>query len=240
MFLQYGSHKHAAGEIEFARDVETLFLDSQIPYAERHRWTLQGTLFGSSTDDLDQQVQKLEADYRLPGKDLVLYKNSGAPTALRLLSQGSLDGVKVVSPPSFPSNRGAAYVTLLPYRIVLEAEYPVDGATQIVSFRESVQRAGGGPIVNVLETLEAPPVFQQGKLFPAYRAIQSGEAIGLYATPSIPPPLWPDKLVRPVQTSEGSGERRGQAVLRWPISWSYEFASATPFFGKPHVAGVTY
>lgn len=236
MFLQYGTHKHAAGEIEFSRDVETLYLDSQIPYAEKHRWTLQGTLFGTSTDDLDAQVAKLEAAYRQSGKDLVLYKNNGAPTQLRLLSQGSLDGIKVVSPPSFPTNRGAAYVTFLPYRVTLEAEYPVSGQSQLVSFRETVQRSGGGPNVNVLETLETPPVFQTGKLFPAYRAVQAGEAVGLFSTPFVPPPLWPANQVRPVQTAEGSPERRGQALIRWPISWSYEFASATPFFGKPNHA----
>ena len=242
MYIQYGNYRHDAGEVELSIERETLYLESQIPWAYRHRWTLSGVLVGSGQDDIDAKVRRLEAAYAVPRQDLVLYRTSGAPTRLVLLDNGSVDGVRVTSPPSYPSNRGAAYVTHLPYRITLEAEYPVDAAmsSDVVTFKETLQRSGGGPQRVVLETLETPPVFQQGRLYPAYRVTQIGEAVGLFAYPQIPPPLWPDKQLRPVQITQGSPQTRGNRWVNWPISWSYEFASAQPLLGRPHILGVSY
>lgn len=243
MYVQYGDYKHASGEVELDVSVETQFLESQIPFAERHRWTLSGMLVGTGQNDIDSKVAALQLAYASTGrKDAVLYKTNGSPTRLKLLDDGSIDGVRVITPPTFPSNRGGAYSTYLPYRIVLEAEYPVADADAVtlVSFRETIQRTGGGPLKVVLETLETPAVYQVGKLFPAYRATQSGEAVGLYQYPFVPPPLWPASMIRPVQTTQGSPQRRGRVWINYPISWSYEFASNYPLFGGPNVAGLTY
>lgn len=241
MYIQYGNYRHASGEVELSIDRETLYLESQTPYAYKHRWQLSGELVGDGQDDIDAKVAALEAAYSVHGLDLSLRKTSGAPTRLILPNAGSFDGVKVVGPVQYPSNRGAVYATHIPYRITLEAEYPIaDPRLLIVRFRETLQRSGGGPLVNVLETLEGPPVMQQGKLCPAYRVVQTGEAVGLYQYPPVPPPLWPDKQIRPVQVTQSSPDRRGQSWLNWPVSWSYEFASATPLLGRPHVLGATY
>lgn len=242
MYVQYGNYRHASGEVELSIDRETLYLESQQPWAYKHRWTLTGELTGDGQGDIDTKVGLLEQAYAVDGLDLSLRKTSGAPTRLILPNAGSLDGVRVTAPPQYPSNRGGVYATYIPYRIVLEAEYPIDdpGTIRIVRFRESLQRSGGGPLVNVLETLEGPPVFQRGKLYPAYRVVQTGEATGLFGYPPIPDPLWPDKQIRPVAITQASPDRRGRGAINYTVTWSYEFASATPLMGRPHVQGSSY
>ncbi len=71
-------------------------------------------------------------------------------------------------------------------------------------------------------------------LYTAYRATQTGQAVGLYGYPPVPPPLFPGKLEEGGRPTLGSPRLRNGVYVDWPVSWSYSFVSATPLVGFPN------
>jgi hypothetical protein len=239
MYIQYGNYQHESGEVEVSVEQQLLETEQGRPYAHNVRWLLQGTLLADNSAEMDRKVLALVEAYKKHGQDISLRFTTGKETHLALYNRHTITGVKVVQPPSFPGMRHAAYVTYLPYTIVLEAEVPLAGAsTVLLSFTESVSRSGGGAQKVVLEPLETPPVFQLGRRFSAYRAVQSGTAVGYLRYPFAPSPLWPQWLLKRPDSEQRSPRQRGNGKTEFPISWRYEFASPVPLFGRPHSIGI--
>ncbi len=178
-------------------------------------------------------MAQLQAAYSVWYRDFAL--RDGTTTLFSLPSAGSLTGVKVVKPPSFPSNTGAALTTFADYEIVLTADYPAGaGQGALRSFSETLAFSGGGPRATVVECANAPPQPQILNLYTAYRATQVGQAVGVFAYPPVPAPLFPGALEVAGSPTYGSPKYRNGAYTDWPVSWSYSFVSATPLAGYPN------
>lgn len=153
---------------------------------------------------------------------------------LSLLNLNSIDGVKIIQRPSFPTLQNAAYVTWLPFTFVLEAEYPVnDAASILLEFEETVTFEGGGPVFGWWKPLVGFPVRQQVRMADTYRATQAGRAVGYLGRPPAAAPLWLGALNRFPGYSIRSPRRRGNSFINYETTWQYEFESAVPLQGNP-------
>lgn len=245
-YVKYGSYSHAAGEVELVITEDILETDSATPYARLVRWELLGLLMADTPQQIDDAVEALRAAYATNGQDLslIVTGSDGATFTADVSIDSSLavGGVRVISGPSFPSNRNAAYSTHLPYSITLEAEIPVDDAPTLMrSFSETISFSGGGPKYGILEPTTGLPVRQQLKQNTAFRAEQSGRAVGLYQRPVRPLPLWPAWLVDSGSYRKQNPRRRGSGAsltyTDYEIEWSYRFESPYLLTGNPHTWG---
>jgi len=241
MFVRYngprGSYTHKVGEVEYVVQQQTLYTERQSPHATLVTIQLTGVLIGSSPAALDAKAVQLVAAYR-DGGDLYLYRSGGVATSLSLRSANTTGGVRVTQPPSFPTMAGAAFATHLPFTIVIEGEVPLGNAgASLQSFSETVQFTGGGPKYGFLEPLTGSPVRMRLRQSTVFRATQSGSAVGLYARPSPPAPLWPAWIKEAPQISGTSPRVVGvRGALRdFGVSWSYSFESSGPLTGGPTV-----
>lgn len=237
MILTYGNYAHLPGECAVAINRRTAFSDTGIPYRETVQWTIEGRVEADTPAGVWAELARLEAAYRVPNRAARLVHADGF-VAHQLLPLGSLSGVKVVQPPSFPNGTGAEYSTFRNYQIVLEAEYPVGNPNTLLrSWTETLTFRGGGPDRRLVETVDGPPVEYLAKRRTVFRCTQSGTAVGFLAYPppaAVARPLFPAALEgaeHPV--TYGSPRSDGPRLVDWPISWSYSFASAVPFVGLP-------
>jgi len=239
IWIRYGNYLHDPGEVEYSISSEALLTDAQTPYAEKVRVNLNGRLVGSSTTDIEKKVVALLTAYATPGLDFSIYLGPSATSVLSIDSSDTNGGVKILQPPSFPSNRNAAHVTFLDYTIALEAEVRLSNvATYLRSFSESVTRGGGSPAYVMLQPRRGRAQRQLGTRQPFYTATQQGTAVGLYAKPSPSPPLWPFALKEGGEFGETGGRAIGSTTMDKSTSWKYVYESTTPLFGSPRSWGV--
>jgi hypothetical protein len=241
--VRYGNYTHAAGEVEYQIQKQAILNDLGEPVGEKVTVGMDGLLMGTSTSDMDSKVQSLRAAYL---KDNQNWRVIAGSTVLDVSvdAEDTLNGIHVTQPPSFPSNKNAAYVTTLPYRIQLQWEQAVtDQLYALKSFTESLSFSGGGPRYGHIETAVELPEKQLLRRNTIYRVVQQGQAVGMYRQPLLPLPLFPGALVSAPDTTLGSGRALGPLdrlrTSEIPITWKYTFESATPLAGRPNVWGVT-
>ena len=241
MFLKYGDHAHAVGECDIAIAIEALETDAGTPYAQRVRWDIRGLLTGEDASEINEKVIALKTAYSENARDLtILLPNGTTASSQRIVSANTTGGTRVVSA-SFPTMDRAGYVTNYQYSVVVEAEIPLDDIqTALRSFSESLSFTGGGPRYGHLETLNTAPVKQLLRQQTVYRVEQVGQAVGLYARPTPPLPIWPAAQIESGARRLGSPKRRRNDYTDFDINWSYRFESASPLVGSPHVWGLNY
>jgi hypothetical protein len=236
--LRYGSYSHAVNEASVQMAASTIDNEAGQPYAVRRTWTIGGRAEGDDTTAVVNAMALLEAAYSFNFSDLVLEDDSGNVLhALR--NAGSLSGVRIIQPVSYPVGEGAELSTFRNYTIVAQADYPAIGAfgggfNPLRAFSETLSFSGGGPRRAVIECANVPPQEQFINAFTAFRAIQSGSAVGMFAYPLIPAPLFPGKEEVAGQPTIGSPKLKNGIYIEWPVSWSYTFVSATPLVGLPN------
>lgn len=233
MIVRYGSYSHADAECTVAVSQSALENDAGQYYARRVTWTITGRLQADTPAALAAALVALELAYSVWYGDLGLF--DGNTMVMGLLNGGSLTGVKIVQPPSYPSGEGAQLTTFLDYVIVATADYPAGaGQNLLKSFTETLAFSGGGPRLAAVECVNVPPQEQVLALYTAYRATQTGQAVGMYGYPPVPPPLFPGKQEVAGQPTFSSPRLRNGVYVDWPVSWSYSFVSATPLVGLPN------
>lgn len=239
IYLKYGGYQHTDDTVTFTIDVSSNETDGGDLYESVHTWSIEGQIQGSDTADVVAKFRALEAAYAVWFQDLVFYDASGAATH-RLLNDGSTSGVRIIKPPSYPRGDGAQLSTFRDFSIQAQAVYPASGdqGNVLRSYNETLSFAGGGPERTVVECVNVRPQEQLLKLWTAATVRQAGSAVGLFAYPEIPPPLFPGKeRIRsdpPGNPQKGSPQKRGGKYVNYPISWSYEFVSGTPLYGDPN------
>lgn len=235
MIPKYGTYAHAEGELEIDAQQEALFNEARQPYGKMIRVTLSGLLLADSPTAMDVKVRNLLTAYST-SRTFALYLPGGSTKSQIVLDHATaIGGVRVVQPPSFPTMRGAGYVTNLPYTIRLEAEYAATGASLLYrDFEETIEVEGGGPQIGWLKPLNARPVSQVLRRMDTYRARQSGFAIGLYARPSAMPPLWPNFLTAFGRFGKRSPKPKSGVNTDYLTTWDYQFESDRPLLGEPH------
>lgn len=237
MILAYGNYRFALDEVAIAIQKTTVENDARQPLAIRETWTLNGMLMSRTgqPSELTQRIAALQSAFAVNGRDLVLYLADGVtPSAHALRSLATIGGVRVTQPPSFPDGSGAQYATFRTFTATLEADVPVvDAANKLISFSETLEFSGGGPVYGFLEPLADQPVKQMLKRNSAFAATQSGQAVGYLAYPQPPSPIWPESQLTLPDVRLTSPKRSGESFMEYGVSWSYRFMSATPLDGVP-------
>lgn len=223
LVLAYGGYRHALREAALTIERRTLFSDSGLPRAVRHRWLIEGRLRADTQAALTAAIRHLEAAYARHNQNAVLYLGDGVtPTAHQLISAQTLGGVRVARPPSFPTGRGLEYSTFRNYTIELEADVALAGTNDTQEFSESLSFSGGGPRWAYLPTLAGPPVRQQLQQQTPYRVVQSGRAVGQRAYPPPANPIWPSAW----HQDQGGVVRQLPRPHEYVVEWTYHFESA--------------
>lgn len=209
-----------------------------------HRVDIDGRLQADSAALIEAQYTLLTRAYSVNGEDfLVFLPTGGISERLSLRSAGSLGGVRVIQKPSIEGLENGQYTTYLPVKISLEAEYPsTNSDILLTSFRETVNFEGGGPVHGWYRPIRGLPTKGIVRQLDTYRATQSGSAVGYLDYPRLgtiagaPPPIWGfQHLNANPRVSRDSAELHNGSYINWPITWSYEFESATPLFGSPNL-----
>lgn len=239
MYLKWGDYTHPLGEPQISISRQPILAESGIPVAHTVVWDIQGKLLGNDQADLDQKIAALKAAYQKQNQDLVLLRSDGETDSQHTLRRADTrGGTWIVSGPNFPEGGGAQYATVRTFQLQVQAEIPIsDPHTTLISFEESLRLSGGGPLVAHIETAFGLPVRQQLRANTTFRATQSGSAIGYRNYPTIPGPLFGyANLIREPVITRTSPKRVGTAQHHYRVTWQYEFESALPFSGLPHVA----
>jgi hypothetical protein len=246
MFCQYGSYQHRAFETSFTLSREAVRNSAQQTWAIRDTVRIQGLMTSQkSTEalrkaDIKSRLATLEAAYLYDGGNFYL-KYANGQVHYALLSAGCVGGTRVVQRPSFPKGTGVEVVNLRTYTVVIEGIIPVNDSSALESFEESIDIRPYGMKRAVIETLVGPPVEQIVRQQQKWSAVQHGRAVGKYARPPVPPPIWPSALLNQFNPpQDGHPKRIGNALIDWPVSWRYEFENVTPLTGTPNVWGRSY
>lgn len=238
MIVAWGNYRHSLGQVKVTITRANQLDAKQLPIFEENRWNLYGRLgtSGQTQTQVLAAISALEAAYSEQYKDLIMYLPDGVTkTPHQLLNADCIGGTRIVSPPSYPEGQGAEGVTYRHFSIDIVGLKPVVTAGDLVSFKETIEREGGGALRGLLETLDTDPQEQTLRQATIFRTTQQGNAVGLYGYPDVPAPIWPDKLVRGFpKTSEGNPDVVGSTEINWPISWMYVYESTTRLIGHPN------
>jgi hypothetical protein len=236
MQLLYGTYQFAVNAVDLGVEVETLFNAGGQPYMQRDVVNVTGLLQGTSQNDMAQQMNALMTALNNQFQDLVFKLDDGTNSAAVLLNSTSTSGVRIrdLQFPSEPGT-GAGYATVKRFSFRAEAEYPLPGSANfLVSWQESLSFSGGGPLVIHLPAVNGvPPQKQISYPMTAYRATQSGNAVGYRQRPFSAPPIWPDALKQSPDVTLVSPRLNGRIFQDYGISWNYLYESATPLVGFP-------
>lgn len=236
MYLRYGNYQTADSEVSVTILREAQVNEAGQPYALRHTWEIEGTIFGDDTAAVVANLLALERAFAVWGLDLALIDSNGT-ICHSMPSGGSLTGVRITKPPSYPNGDGAELSTFRTYSITATCDYPY-GLGQVTnplkSFTETLSFSGGGPRRIVVECAFGPPQPQIVNQFTAFRATQAGSAVGMYGYPPIPPPIFPAALVENGSPSFTGGQLRNGVYVDFGVQWAYRFESPTPLIGLPN------
>jgi hypothetical protein len=240
MIVKYGSYQHSQNEVSMRITREPMRSQAGVFYAYKERWDCQGLLLNYSTQAaITTAIQQLTSAYSVDGNDLVLYLDDGVtPTAHALYNANCNGGTRIVQAPSFPETLGTAEYQPAAgrsYSFAVEGETALTSENVVTKFEETLKFQGtGGPIVVWIPVAQGPWIQQQTSEASTYKVVQSGSAIGLYGTPPVPPPIWPDaEIVQERQIQMSSPQRYGE--LDFPVSWSYTFEAIGQLTGQPNV-----
>ena len=234
MQLKWGTYSFDANTNLIGKTVEVMWNEGGQPYKERRRMDVQGFLTGSGQAALTTAENALIAALQVQNQSLTLYQDGGTTESALLLSPtNSITGVRIVRGPDFTSTQGPEYATERKFSFTAEAEYPVSTFT-LLSFTETLSFGGGGPQRDVFPALEGPPVSFLIYAQTPYEASQSGQATGWLDYPAIMAPIWPAFLKVAPKVTRGNPKRNGLVYTDFPVSWSYEFKSASPLVGIPN------
>jgi len=234
VIIQYGSYFTADHECTVIIDKEAVMNAAGQPYALRHTWSIEGMLNAADTAAVVVAMQALERAFAPWFFDLYLLDSSGN-ICHAMPSRGSLTGVKIIKPPHYPKGDGAELSTFRNYAITATADYPYGGGVNpLKAFTETLAFRGGGPRQTVVECVDVEPQPQLLNLFTAFRAVQTGSAIGMFGYPPIPPPIFPGALEEAGEPVFTSPSLMYGTYVDFGVSWSYRFSSPTPLVGLPN------
>ncbi len=173
--------------------------------------------------------------------DLTFYHDNGLASQNSGQTESTFSGVRCVSGPTWLPTPGG-WATHKSFAAAFEWETSLPGsAGLLLDFKEQLTLSGGNPVRAVLRPIDGSPVVLQTTVPKTeYRAVQDGSAVGYSARPApltVSPPLYYSGGVPllPVadSTTQFSGQRSGQGLKGFGVSWHREYVSATPLLGVP-------
>jgi hypothetical protein len=238
--LRYGAYLFEISAVAISIRQEPLFNARGVQYGRRHVWDMEGQVYGTSQATVQAACVALETALARQGQDLALLRDDGA--VFHQLPNGtSTSGVQVVGP-SYPTSFGPEAVLWRTFTFTATADYGLDatapGGIFPLSFEDSLQFSGGGPLFGHLQPVNGRPLKQMIFAATPFQAVQSGRAAIINTNPVgyVPaaPPAFPGALR---QAPTIRRHATGQGVGSWQLTtdWTYEFESAEPLFGWPRV-----
>lgn len=241
-----GTYTHAVGECRVDIFRRMLKTEAQTTWAVEESWVIEGLLLttkstsSSARADIAAKMTRLERAYSLDGGDIYLMMPDGGISANYLLGAGTLGGIRVSEPPSYPEGTGAEGATKRKYQIRLIAIRPL--ATRLLdtaykSFEESVSYSGGGQEYGHIQPRVGPGVKQLLTRNLTFRAVQRGSSVKIHGGYGpVPSPIWPSavRFSEPLVT-DGHPEVVGNDLINWPRSWQWEFEATYRLVGQPHI-----
>lgn len=240
MFLKIGGRIRPFNEADASITYTPVFDGTRRLVKTKQSWQIDGVIVqqtNATQSGMSAKLRVLEQDFAQYRPDLVFLEDNGStPSALQLLASNCLQGPELTNF-SFPKNGEKVYSNGHPYTATMEADVAVNSSgNPILEFKEEVidEGTGGWERVHVGGAINLPEE-QLGTQYAPFRYKQTGFAVGMYAYPRIPPPLWPSKLKKPnPQITRSSPEVLGVVDQRFRISWAYVFESQYPLTGVPH------
>lgn len=212
-------------------------------YAQRLRVTLsvRGELLTETQTAMSAAIEALLSGIARDYDDVLIKDDDGNTTPFRLLGSDSIDGVKLIQPPTFTDLGGAIYALRIPFSIAWEADFPIDSVTNgtgqpnVLEYSETLVFSGnGGPLKAITLTPRGEPIESTLAERTPYFATQSGSIRTLGPVTSYPRPIWPEKLVGPASsTALTAPVIRNGVAESYGAQWSYQFQSITPLVGLP-------
>lgn len=240
MYGKYGNYTHALNEAGITTRCSVELDASGVPFKMTKFWDLQGMLQAADQASLIQAMRALETAYSVHGQAAQLLLDDGSTVYQALPSIGSIGGVIITEPVSYPRYDGAEGSTYVTYRVGLRAEYQIDPAGGLIALRweEVLTITGGGPRFVIIEVRNGPPQKQMVSQATPYRATQTGQGTGWLQYPPFPSPIWaadedvPNRqLTRMLPTTRGGSGSSN--IVEYPIAWSFQYQSVSPLIGNP-------
>lgn len=236
MQLKVGAYSFPANSLWVVSTEEVIKApETNLPYAWRVRLIVNGWLPGTSQADLTTKQNALQLALRIPNQNIIFYQDSGAMSATKLLVANSITGV-IVDKVAFTGKRSNEYVNEREFSFEAYAEYPLYSRLNfMVSYTESVQLSGGGPLIIHKPALNGLPQKQQ--VYPAtvFMATQTGSAVGYRSYPPFPGPIWPGAMKQGATITRTSPRRNGYGLEQYQVDWQYVFESAVQLVGLPNI-----
>jgi hypothetical protein len=216
--------------------VETVRNPQGIPTSQKRTFRLTGELLAEGQAAISAMMLQLDAALRIPYQDLVLLHDDGSLSAMILPNAGSLTGVICTQGPGWPNSQGGEYVNQRTFTATFEAEYALPTGQEVtISYTESIRWSGGGPVRTCEPAVEGPAVEFIVWAKTAYEAVQTGKIVGWTGWLVPAAPIWPAKLRQSPVIAQTSPERKGLGLANFETTWEYQFVSATPLIGLPHL-----
>lgn len=208
------------------------------------RWDVTGRIvnYPIATQEITTAaLARLRAELLQTNVDVKFLQDDNAvETALALRAANCITG-PYVTEHAIPTSPEEVYATGVMYRVLYEAKCLANSpSSNLLEFSETISctQVGGRQMVYVGGSVNLPER-QTGMQHQTWMYTQSGSALGLYAYPLIPPPIWPFALVSP----EGRPFSISSPVVlgnspsldtELRVSWEYNYEWATELRGIPH------
>jgi hypothetical protein len=234
--LYYGSYAHDEAEATVTVTKTVNETEAGVPFEVVHNWVIQGRVIADTTAAVVAKLGLIERAYGTWFRDARLVAADGT-VCHALVNAGSTSGVRVPNPPHYPDGSGGQLTTFRDYTIVLTATYPAFGGLGLIrSWTETLSFTGGTPVRKLMRTKNTRPVVWIDGAITPYRAVQSGQAVGVYGYPPVPPPLWGATSLEgedPVRIDRGTPRFYRGRFMDYPVQWFYRFAATAPLIGLP-------
>lgn len=238
MIFQWGSYQHQPNECGLKirnRQVFDKFGRVMASIVEYH---VIGAIIGTSQADITSKLSSLESAYINSGfKDIKLLEDDASTeTQHTLLNSETFGGTHCVhfDYPEGPWKMGPEYANRRTYYIVLRGEKRYGNGLYAWTERLSI-RGTGAPKWRYMPSMTGAPVRQDLQQQTPFYYVQQGMAIGRYARPAPPTPIFPtiehgDMREVSFVTPE---EIRVNGADKYAVTWRYvmEATNAQGFSG---------
>lgn len=235
MQVVWGAYRFTAGACRFAVRTDAVLDARHLPYLYESEIDVTGRLYGDGDAALSTAEAALRFALSTPRQDFGVLRTNGARSATFWPTANTIGGNVVVKGPHFQGTTAAEYCLYREFTFTVRNAVPlVNVANAILEFRETAEYDGGEPEFAFKKAINARPQKQLVWFATEYRVTQSGRAVGFTDYPNPARLLFPlDKDKSPKFVRE-SPERHDNKYWRYPLSWTYSYASVGPLIAVPN------
>lgn len=235
--VKYGGFTHEGSPGVTISRVRT-FGPRNKPETDEISIEIDGFVIGTG-DQQKTKIDKLIAAYQQNDQNF-RWRTADNKIRFQLLNADTQDGIKVISPPSFPVGSGPEWAdgARRSYTVSLSASVLASAKDrdEVMEFSETItfqRKEDRTFFAQPIDGPMVPFVLVTAANMPS-RATQSGTALGRTAYPEPPEPIWPPDgstifHETPPEISRTSGENHTNASTAemFRVSWSYSMIATT-------------